>query len=132
MMSKLLVLLGMVVVVFGLVSCCCIFKSKPTKLQLKNSGSTVKTSMNKTIQVVLDANATTGYTWQIAGYDKKILKLNKSAYKVNSKLVGAGGEQFYCFDVVGKGKTQLKIIYHRPWEKDIKPAKTFSVNIAAE
>jgi len=33
------------------------------------------------------------------------------------------------FETVEIGKTRLKLIYHRPFEKDVPPAETFEVTI---
>lgn len=131
-MKKLLLLSGVLIVTAMLTSCCSFCKGEPMKLTFNDSGSTVNATVDQNIQLALDANATTGYSWKLESYDTKILKLKSSDYKVDSKLIGAGGEQLYCFTVIGKGKTELKLIYHRPWEKDVKPAKVFTVNIETE
>jgi inhibitor of cysteine peptidase len=102
------------------------------KLQMKDSGTTVKMSTGEKFQIVLDANATAGYKWDITSTENPVIKLVNSAYKVNSDLIGAGGQQIYYFAVSGKGKTKLQIVYRRPWEKDVKPVKTFDITIIGQ
>ena len=133
-MNRLLALLGMgVLVLMVTVSCNVIQKKTSVKeLQLKDSGQTLSTTVGDTLKIVLDANETTGYTWEIKGYDKTVIRLDKSCYKVDSKLIGAPGKQIYFFKVIDKGETDLNIIYHRSWEKGVKPVKTFNLEIDAE
>ena len=64
-MDKLLAFLGMGVIVLMSTSCCCTSQNQPVKLQFKDSGSIVNASVGKTINITLDANATTGYSWKI-------------------------------------------------------------------
>ena len=101
-------------------------------LQMKDSGTTVKMSSEEKFQIVLDANATAGYQWDITSSENPVVKLVDSDYKVNSDLIGAGGRQIYNFAVSGKGKTELQIVYRRPWEKDTKPVKTFEITIICQ
>ena len=131
-MSKILAFLSMGVIIMTAVSCTSLQKDQPTELQYADSGNTVKTSVGEKINIALDANATTGYTWQVVNYGKRVIKLDESAYKTDSKLIGAGGEQVYSFSAVGQGMTELIIKYSRPWEKDVPAAKKFVLNIVVE
>ena len=99
--------------------------------EMKDSGATVELTKGEEIKVSLEANATTGYEWKIAEIDDSVIKLVNSDYRVNSErnITGAGGYQNYTFKVVGQGSTKLEIIYHRSWEKNKKPLKTFDLII---
>src|SRR5262245_2505749 len=57
--------------------------------------------------VTLDANPTTGYSWQLdKTYDDTVVKLVGSEYKRGaSGMVGSGGKQIWTFKAVGAGKT---------------------------
>jgi len=50
-------------------------------------------------------------------------------FQQESDLVGAGGVQILRFEAVNAGKMTLKLIYHRPWEKDVEPMETYSIQV---
>ena len=76
--------------------------------------------------ITLPSNPTTGYKWRLANrLDAGILKCLGSKYNApTGNLVGQGGTETWNFQAVGKGKATITLEYARPWEKDVKPAKT--------
>jgi len=46
-------------------------------------------------------------------------------------MAGVGGMQTIRFDVVDAGKTALKMVYIRPWEKNETPAEIFAIDVVA-
>ena len=89
------------------------------------------------LNIELEANPTTGYTWSVLTSDTEgIVKQIGSTYipgeKAKSGLVGAGGIQRYQFQAVKKGKAILVFQYSRSWEKDTEPAKRFVVQITVD
>ena len=59
-----------------------------------------------------------------------IQQVGSSEFKSgNSGLVGASGNLRLTFKTLISGKTTLTLIYHRPWEADVKPLSTFVVTI---
>lgn len=44
-------------------------------------------------------------------------------------MPGAPGMDTFKFEVINTGQTTLKIVYHRIWEKDVAPVKTFLVEL---
>jgi predicted secreted protein len=113
-----------------LVSCCCIF-SNNKELKAENSGETFKGKPGDTITILLKSNPTTGYNWSVQQNDNNIIKLVNSKYNSDSKLIGAGGNQKYTFKLLNPGKTELKLVYKRAWEK-VPPIRTFNLNVIAK
>lgn len=74
----------------------------------------------------IESNHTTGYSWQLAEpLNEKVLKVEYWYYKTpNSKMLGAGGAEVWTFRAVGEGRTNLKLEYVRPWEKNVPAIKT--------
>ncbi|HNX90426.1 MAG TPA: protease inhibitor I42 family protein [Candidatus Omnitrophota bacterium] len=95
----------------------------------KDDGRKIRISTGESMSVSLESNPTTGYIWEPAELDGKILKFKKGDFKPSSDLVGAPGRQIFCFKGMLKGKTSLKLIYHRSWEKSVPSAKTFSITV---
>jgi inhibitor of cysteine peptidase len=80
--------------------------------------------------VALDSNPSTGYSWQIVGFDQSVVTLISSEFRrADSPMSGASGKQIWTFKAVGKGGTNIAFKYVRPWEKDTPPAKTASVGV---
>ena len=91
---------------------------------------TVKTGEQFTLK--LEGNYTTGFQWSNT-FDPAYLKQVKAEYVVKSAqsgMVGVGGHQYYTFQVLKSGSTEIKCTYERSFEKG-KDAKyaTFKVTI---
>ena len=84
--------------------------------------------------VTLASNATTGYKWRLGNtLDGKILKLVDSVYNAPEDPVpGKGGTESWTFQALAKGKAAIVLEYARPWEKDVKPAKTQAFKVGVE
>lgn len=74
----------------------------------------------------LEANATTGYEWDLTNLaEQDVCLLLSSEYEPSdSGLVGAGGFQVWTFVALKKGDTELEFEYRRAWETGADPAKT--------
>jgi inhibitor of cysteine peptidase len=77
-------------------------------------------------KLTLRCNATTGYQWVLAKPpDEKLVKLLGSEYKrLDSKLMGTGGDMVWTFKALAEGKAEIGLNYIRPWEKGVKPVQT--------
>ena len=85
------------------------------------------------ISVRLPANVTTGYSWAVAQSAPGVLKAGAEPKmeKPAGSAPGRGGFQTFEFPVVGAGQGWLQLVYRRPFEKDVAPAKAWSVFVAA-
>jgi len=102
-------------------------------LKIDHNGQQLTVSPNQEIFLTLEANPTTGYTWEVIAFDTTILKqIQDIQFKPQSQLLGAPGEQSLRFRAQHSGKTLLTLKYHRPWEKDSAPLKTYSVEIIVQ
>jgi inhibitor of cysteine peptidase len=99
----------------------------------KNDGQNVQMSNGQQLVVTLEGNPTTGYTWEVDMIDQAILKqIGEPEFKASSGALGAGGLMTLQFQAVSQGETPLRLVYHRPWEQDIAPEKTFEVNVVVK
>jgi inhibitor of cysteine peptidase len=86
------------------------------------------------LEVRLESNHTTGYSWIAAPVANPVLMLQgRAAYQENAAggKVGVGGVEVWRFKAVKAGKQGLQFEYRRPWEKGSPPAKvvTFAVSV---
>jgi len=94
--------------------------------------SKIKVAKNSEFQVLLDANPTTGYSWQIVSYDSAVIKKKTEKYlpsHEDRKIVGSGGQQLFKFKTLAVGTTELQMIYQRSWERAAEDATHFRVQI---
>jgi predicted secreted protein len=101
-------------------------ESVPTPVSLK---------VGQQISILLDGNATTGYMWQLA----EKLPAN-SPVRVSISCAAQNDDTFCCgfptpttVTIAGikAGKTMVRLVYARPWEKGKRPAaeECFSVSV---
>ena len=84
----------------------------------ENSGKTVTLRTGGRMEVALESNATTGYSWQREGGDTAVLATDSSRYqsdRTQPGVVGAGGTQILAFRGVRPGRTRLVLVYRQPW-----------------
>ena len=102
----------------------------PIQLYQIDSGRAIKMKPGDTLEIVLNANPTTGYQWKALPWDTKIIEqIDKPVYKSRSEAIGSGGELTFYFKALSTGQTPLEFIYFRAFEKDVPPIKSFKVTI---
>jgi len=105
----------------------------PVKLTEADAGRTVELHVGEKLEVVLAGNPTTGYDWEVAALNANVLRpVGEHKYTRESERIGSGGKMSFGFEAMAAGQTKLELIYHRPWEKDVKLAKTFEVSVVVK
>jgi len=114
-----------------LITAGCAANGKETKtIGESDAGKTVTLTVGDTLEVTLEGNPSTGFTWEAASLDTSILKqVGEPAFTPVSTLVGASGQVTLRFEAVGSGETTLHLIYHRSWETGVAPTRTFAVTV---
>ena len=114
-------------VFFVILSSC----SPALTLTNQDAGRSVDVKLGDTIMITLDANPTTGYTWEVAPDVRTSLRLaGQPTYTASQPVMtGSGGKMTFRFTAVTAGETSLKLIYHRPWEVDVAPAQIFTLQV---
>ena len=109
--------------------------SLPDKVQkslvFRDSAKAIEIITGQDFAIELDANATTGYQWQLAKpLNKSVIELLSTEYRVSETgLVGAGGKEIWKFRAVDQGKTMISMKYVRSWEKDVPPLKNVQFRV---
>ena len=102
-------------------------------LYLADDGRTIELAMGQTLVLELDANPTTGYSWQVAESAAGILEqVGEPTFKraaTDAATVGAGGVQVYTFRAAESGEGLLELVYHRLWGEDVDPLNIFTVKV---
>jgi len=88
---------------------------------------TVTIGMDQVLEVTLEGNPTTGYTWEVA--EEGIVTLIESSHQPNSDATGSPGVTTLRFSPTGTGVADLVLIYHRTWEEDVDPLETRTITV---
>lgn len=100
------------------------------RLSVADDGRSVELKEGQTLVVSLESNPSTGYRWEVDEVDETILQqTGKTEFKSESHLIGAPAQQIMRFEAVAAGRTSLRLVYRRPWEKTIEPVKVFSLQV---
>ena len=100
-----------------------------TSLTAKDAGSTIHVKQGDIVQVSLSGNPTTGYTWEAMPGSGGLVQQGEAEFKPDSSALGSGGVMTLRFKATQPGTTDLKLIYHRPFEPNVPPLQSFEVTI---
>jgi inhibitor of cysteine peptidase len=104
----------------------------PTFLNATDNNTAINVTTGEFLIVTLEGNPTTGYTWEVEELNEQVLQqVGDIAFVPESNLIGAGGVEIATFEVVGAGNATINMVYHRPWETDVEPVDTFTLNVTA-
>ncbi|MCU1253470.1 MAG: peptidase inhibitor [Edaphobacter sp.] len=95
----------------------------------------VSLKVGAVLEVRLEANHTTGYSWVFApAVNPVLMRQGRTAYQehVSGSTVGAGGVEVWRFKAVKAGRQGLQFEYRRPWEKDSPPAKVVMFTVTVD
>ena len=95
----------------------------------------VNLKVGAVLEVRLEANHTTGYSWVFApALNPVLMRQGRAAYQehVAGSTVGAGGVEIWRFKAMKAGKQGLQFEYRRPWEKGSPPAKVVTFTVTVE
>ncbi len=118
-----------------LFSGCAADRSKESKKIIeKDNGKLVELTVGNTLIVELPGNPTTGYMWETGSVNASVLKQDEGAakFKPDTTLTGAPGKVILRFKATGPGKTTLKLVYRRSWEKGVAPVKTYQADVVVK
>lgn len=119
-----------VVVMAGISGC-----SARTALALEgeDDGREITLQKGQSLTIKLEGNPTTGYSWEFVESEGAILQqLGEPEFEADSDLLGAPGTQTLRFRAVEAGQMELRLVYQRPWETDVEPLETFTVQVTVQ
>lgn len=92
-------------------------------LDAADSGSDVALDVGDQIDVQLEANPTTGYSWELGPLPDGLELVSSDFEEPGGSLVGAAGTQVFVFDVVGPGDGILRFEYVRVFDDPVVAAQ---------
>jgi len=102
-------------------------------LEGDDDGREITLQKGQNLTIKLEGNPTTGYSWEIVETEGAILQqVGEPEFEAESDLLGAPGTQTLRFEAVETGQMELKLVYQRPWETDVEPVETFTVQVTVQ
>lgn len=121
-----IVLVGLLVIAGAVL----LTRSEPLLFTEEDAGKTIELEVGDEFSIVLEGNITTGYTWEmVTTVGVVVEQIGEPVFENESDLVGAGGRMTLNFKATTPGRQTLQLVYHRPWEEDVAPLQTFSLNV---
>ena len=105
--------------------------TKHTNLTAADKGSQVEVKVGDQIVISLDANPSTGYTWEPKDLDTTMFEQvgDPVFSSSNPSLVGSGGTLTLTFKTLKAGTVNLTLVYQRPWETGVDPIDTYAITV---
>jgi predicted secreted protein len=129
------VLVAAVAVVVGLlvlVGCGSDTTAEPLQKGSADNGQVVTLSQGQELQVSLEGNPTTGFTWEAQGLPAILEQKGDPEYARGGTAVGAGGVYTFTFTGTQAGDGQLTMIYHRTFESGVPPEQTYTLKVTVK
>jgi inhibitor of cysteine peptidase len=99
----------------------------------KNANDTVVIHAGDSFDVALPGNPSTGYAWEMEAGDTNVVRqLGQTEYKTDTSapgLLGAPMTSVMRFKAYAPGMSNMRLVYHRSWERNVAPAKTFALTV---
>ena len=98
-----------------------------------DDGKELSLCIGQTVEVRLDGNPTTGFSWAVGTIDgDAVSAVGDPIYTPSATgdgIVGSGGTYSFVFMAEKAGAAKVTLTYRRPWETDSAPAQTFTFSV---
>ncbi len=95
-----------------------------------DGGTTVEVAVGDHLQVELEANPSTGFSWVDETEETAtIVAVGEPQFVEQADLVGAPGIMRCMFEARATGEATIELTYRRAWEEDVEPERVFEVTV---
>ena len=88
------------------------------------------------IRVELCSNPTTGFQWdymvETTGGNVVLKEEDHDFEEPKGDVIGAAGTEFWTFEAVEKGTTEVQMEYSQPWEDGLKAEWTYTMTVTVK
>jgi inhibitor of cysteine peptidase len=101
----------------------------PLPVSKSENGKQIEISEGELIRIQLPATPGAGYAWELIEIDEQVLHQEGESQfpPADANLVGGSEYQTFLLKAVSTGRTNVELVYRRPWEKDVDPLETFTL-----
>jgi inhibitor of cysteine peptidase len=99
----------------------------------EDSGTSVRVGIGQVLEVSLESNPSTGYSWQVVEVPEFLTQTGEPEFQTEASgdVVGAGGTETLRFTADGSGTGTLRLEYRRPWESDTPAREVYELEVTA-
>lgn len=130
--KKLILVISGLLLVIIIVAVFSFNAKKEVAIGAADAGKNISLKQGDTLVVTLDGNVTTGYTWETTQEIPVLKQVGTAEQTPSNSNLGAPGQIVLKFQAVQAGQGKLTLVYHRPFEKDVPPLKTYSVDVTVQ
>jgi predicted secreted protein len=104
-------------------------------LDASADGTTQQLKMGEVMAIILESNASTGYSWEATISNPSVLvemqepQYQEPASASGTPVVGAAGTETFYFQAAGTGTTSLTLDYLQSFETNVPPEKTVVITV---
>lgn len=105
----------------------------PITVTEAHDGQTIVVAGDQVLNVDLEGNPTTGYSWAILTIDDSVLRqVGETEFEpYYPERIGSPGRQVLSFRATGEGTTSISLVYRRAWETG-SPLRAFTIHVRTE
>lgn len=92
-------------------------------------GKLASLDSKRLLKLRLPSRPSTGYTWVVEAVDDTVLKELDTDQEQPADALSEDSTHVHRFVPIRSGRTTLKLSYKRPWETDVPPVKSFTVDV---
>lgn len=112
---------------------CALPQPKPTKevsISWSEINQSVGLEVGDILEIVLPANPSTGYIWELGFYNQTVLKPygEPEFYRTSTNLRAEESQKLH-FEAIDEGETELILLYRRSFENEVKDHHNFQVHV---
>ena len=104
-------------------------KDEASSITKLDQGKIVTVQVKKDFSIMLKANPSTGYDWQILDIDSNIIRHKGTSYNPYRNVPGSNGMEQITFTSIKKGTSPLKLGYMRAWEGRGSMVDSFAITV---
>lgn len=103
-------------------------------IEISDAGKSIEVAAGNEFKIVIDANPSTGYHWEIIGeLDEDILQFVLKEYRADEPVMpGSGGKDVWVFKAIAPGETTIVLGYYPPSNDPVEPAQTVTFTIVVK
>lgn len=95
-----------------------------------DNGKTIYLKAGQTLQLTLITNLSTGYCWSYVTKPNPAVLQQTANYRIPfNNMPGSPATEYWIYQAVGVGSTEISLKYWRSWAPQIPPIKTFGVKV---
>ncbi len=102
-------------------------------LTAEDAGATIEVAVGDHLQVELESNASTGFSWVNETEETATLvAVCEPEIVEESDVVGAPGMMQCMFEARAAGQASIELAYRRAWEDEAEPERVFQVTVVVK